>query len=78
MKTVSYYDAKENLQAILDQATDGQEMTVIKRPGKPDAVIMSLQEYTSLKETLYLLGNPKNAAHLWKSLRQLERAEACD
>ncbi len=37
-------------------------------------VIMSLQEYKSYKETLYLLKSPKNASRLLKSIEEFEKA----
>ena len=33
---------------------------------------MPLDEFNSWKETLYLLGNPANAAHLRRSVAELE------
>jgi antitoxin YefM len=38
--------------------------------------MMSLAEYESLMETLYLLRSPKNAAHLAASIAQIESGKA--
>jgi hypothetical protein len=39
------------------------------------AVVMSLDTYNSLMETVHLLRSPANAAHLQRSLEQAERGE---
>jgi antitoxin YefM len=41
-----------------------------------DAVVMSLDHYNSLVETLHLLQSPANAAHLAKSIKQLRSGKA--
>ena len=37
--------------------------------------MLALSEYESIQETLHLMGNPVNAAHLLESLRQAEAGE---
>lgn len=39
------------------------------------AVVLSLDTYNSLMETVHLLRSPANAAHLQRSLEQAERGE---
>ncbi|MEE9398457.1 MAG: type II toxin-antitoxin system Phd/YefM family antitoxin, partial [Methylococcales bacterium] len=40
------------------------------RRDSEDAVVMSLEYYNSLMETVYLLRSPANAEHLNKSIEQ--------
>ena len=42
------------------------------------AVLMSLETYNSLMETVHLLRSPANAAHLQQSLEQADRGELVD
>ena len=70
MKIVNFTDARANLRAIIDEAIDNAEATVISRRDAPDAVIMSLDQYNGLIETVYLLSSPANAQHLHESLDQ--------
>ena len=52
-------------------------MTVLsRRDAEGDAVVMSLDHYNSLMETLHLLQSPANAAHLAKSIKQLRSGKA--
>jgi antitoxin YefM len=71
MRIISFSDARDNLGAVIDQAVKDADVTVIARPDGVDAVVMSLDSYSSLMETMHLLGTPANAAHLARSLAQV-------
>ena len=51
------------------------DVTLITRRHTKGAVLMSLDTYNSLMETVHLLRSPANAAHLQRSLEQAERGE---
>ena len=46
------------------------DYTVISRRDAEDAVVMSLEQFNGLMETVHLLRSPANAAHLAKSIEQ--------
>ncbi len=48
---------------------------VITRRDAPDAVLMSLDTFNSLLETVYLLKSPANAAHLARSIEQFRQGQ---
>ncbi|WP_370262047.1 type II toxin-antitoxin system Phd/YefM family antitoxin, partial [Cryobacterium sp. TMT4-10] len=56
----------------LSAVVDNREEIVITRAGHEPVVIVSLDEYESLKETAYLLRNPANARRLLGSIERLE------
>jgi len=72
MKVVSFTTARNNLKAVLDAVVQDAETTVITRREAQDAVVMSLDAYNSLMETVHLLRSPANAAHLDKSIAQYQ------
>jgi len=72
MKVVSFTTARNSLKAVLDAVVQDAEATVITRRDAPDAVVMSLDSYNSLMETVHLLRSPANAAHLDKSIAQYQ------
>jgi len=72
MKTLSYSQTRANLAATLDAVTDDREEVVVTRAGHEPVVIVSLDDYESLKETAYLLKNPANARRLLASIDRLE------
>lgn len=70
MVSVTYTDARANFAAMLDAAVDDLEEVIITRAGHEPAVLVSLREYESLKETEYLLRSPANARHLRASIAE--------
>lgn len=57
---------------MLNSVTDDREEVVITRAGHEPVVIVSLEDYESLKETAYLLRSPANARRLLASIDELE------
>ena len=78
MRIVSFTQARNNLKSVLDAAVEDAEATVISRRDAEDAVVMSLDHYNGLMETLYLLQTPANAAHLQKSLEQYDAGKVIE
>lgn len=70
MKIVSFTEARNGLKAVLDGVVDDADTTVITRRDSADAVVMSLDYYNSLMETVHLLRSPANAEHLNRSIAQ--------
>lgn len=70
MRVLTYSEARSSLKAVLDQVHDDADVTVISRRGGADAVVMSLDHYQSLMETMHLLSTPANAAALAKAVQQ--------
>lgn len=69
MKVVNYTDLRLNLKKWFDLVVNDLEEVVIKRKDNRDLVLISLEEYNSLKETSYLLTG-KNREVLMKSLEE--------
>jgi antitoxin YefM len=73
MKIAPLGEVRRNLSSIIDGVVADHEPVVITRDkGKPAAVLMSLEDFASYEETRYLLGNPRNARRLLKSIGELE------
>ncbi len=70
MRIVSFTEARNGLKSVLDQVVNDADYTVISRRDSEDAVVMSLDFYNSLMETVYLLKSPANAEHLSNSIEQ--------
>lgn len=72
MKALTFLDAKRNLSNVLEEVCQDHEPTIITRAGGEAVVLISLEEYSSLEETMYLLQSPNNAKQLMESIAQLE------
>ncbi len=70
MRIVSFSEARNRLKSVLDQVANDADCTVITRRDSEDAVVMSLDYYNSLMETVHLLKSPANAEHLRTSIEQ--------
>jgi len=70
MQIINFSDARNRLKSVLDQVADNADYTIITRRDAEDAVVMSLEQFNSLMETVHLLKSPANAAHLAKSIKQ--------
>ncbi|GHW89528.1 prevent-host-death family protein [Vibrio cholerae] len=72
MRIVSFTEARNSLKAVLDAVVNDADTTVITRRDSEDAVVMSLEYYNSLMETVHLLRSPANAEHLNRSIAQFK------
>lgn len=72
MRTMSYTESRARYAEVLDAVVNDREEIVITRAGHEPAVIVSLEDYESLKETAYLLRSPANARRLLESIEELE------
>jgi antitoxin YefM len=70
MKVVNFSEARSGLKGVIDRVIADADYTVITRRDAPDAVLMSLDTFNSLLETVHLLKSPANAAHLARSIEQ--------
>lgn len=71
MKVVTYSEARNALKSILDGVVSDADVTIIsRRDAEGDAVVMSLDSYNSIMETLHLTSNPTNAAALARAIAQ--------
>jgi len=75
MKVVNFSEARNHLKSVLDEVAADADCTIISRRDADDAVVMSLDYYNSLIETVHLLKSPANAAHLAKSIEQYRKGK---
>ena len=78
MIAANYTEFRTKLKEYLDAVEENQETLIIKRGKGKGAVVVSLEEYNSLMETVHLLRSEKNAARLFESIRQMKDGETVD
>ena len=76
MTVVNYTEARNNFKSILDAVVNDADYTIINRRDSDDAVVMSLDYFNAMQETLHLLKSPANVAHLEKSIAQYRAGKA--
>jgi antitoxin YefM len=70
MRVVNFSDARNRLKSVIDQVVNDEDFAIITRRDADDAVVMSLNHFNGLMETVHLLKSPANVAHLSKSIEQ--------
>ena len=78
LRIVSFTEARNGLKSVLDNVVNDADYTVITRRDSEDAVVMSMDHYNSLMETVHLLKSPANAAHLSRSIEQFKSAQVIE
>lgn len=71
MNTISYTSARANLASTMDRVCNDHEALIITRNGQQSVVMLSLDDFSALEETAYLLRSPNNAKRLVGAVEQL-------
>ena len=72
MNATTVNEAKKSLARLIEQVNADAEPMIICGEQGQKAVLLSLEEFSSWQETLYLLSNPANAAHLRRSIAEAQ------
>ncbi|WP_032113544.1 type II toxin-antitoxin system Phd/YefM family antitoxin [Candidatus Paracaedibacter symbiosus] len=72
MDATTYTQVRKNFAAVMDRVCDDHAPVIITRQNERPVVMMSLEDYNAIEETLYLVKSPKNAARLAKALQSLK------
>ncbi|MEJ2469271.1 MAG: type II toxin-antitoxin system prevent-host-death family antitoxin [Campylobacterales bacterium] len=78
MTVMSYSEVRNHLKTVLDNVVKDADYTVVTRRDAEDAVIMSLDYFEGLMETVHLLKSPANAAHLAESIAQYREGKTSE
>jgi antitoxin YefM len=73
MTAISYTAARENLASTMDKVCLNHDPVIITRNRDQAVVMMSLEDYSSLEETAYLMRSPANARRLLESISEIEK-----
>jgi antitoxin YefM len=76
MQAITLKDAERNLSGLVEQVLADAEPRIVVTDQGGQVVVMPLDEFNTWKETLYLLSNPANAAHLRRSIAEAEAGKA--
>ncbi len=72
MIAANFSEFRAELKRFLDSVEDDNETLIIKRKTGKGTVMISLEEYNSIMETLHLLSSKKNADRLYESIQQMK------
>ena len=78
MDAISYSAARANLASTMSRVCNDHEPLIITRTGQQSVVMLSLEDFTALEETAYLLRSPANTKRLMAAIEQLSTGEGIE
>ena len=76
MKAANFTEFRTKLKQYLDDVENNNETLIIKRGTGNGAVLISLNEFNSILETVHLLSSKANADRLYESIRQMRSGKS--
>jgi len=70
MQIITVEKFQNNPIFIFDSVIDNQEPVTVSVSKDREVVLLDIEDYRSIIETLHLLSNPANAEHLREGIRQ--------
>ena len=75
MIAANFTEFRTKLKKFLDRVEDNNETLIIKRGSGKGTVMISLDEYNSIMETMHLLSSKANADRLYESMKQMKEGK---
>jgi antitoxin YefM len=75
MIATNFTEFRTGLKKYLDAVEENQETLIVKRGTGNGSVVISMNEYNSLMETVHLLSSKANADRLYESIRQIKEGK---
>ena len=75
MIAANYSEFRTHLKKYLDDVENNNETLILKRGSGNGTVIISLDEYNSIMETVHLLSSKKNADRLHESIKEIKEGK---
>ena len=74
MQAVFYSQARNNLRTLINKVCDDFDEYIITTKDNKSAVLISYDEYSAMKETMYLLSSKNNRDRLLDGVDQIEKS----
>ncbi|MGH6957890.1 MAG: type II toxin-antitoxin system Phd/YefM family antitoxin [Caulobacteraceae bacterium] len=78
INVTTFSEARANLKSVMDRVVEDHVPVVISRRKAEPVVMMSLADWNSWQETLYLRSSEANRKALDESIAQLERGQTIE
>ena len=72
MRAANFTEFRTRLKNFLDDVENNNETLIIERGTGNGAVLISLDEYNSIMETVHLLSSKVNADRLYEAIQQIK------
>ncbi|MCK9413664.1 MAG: type II toxin-antitoxin system Phd/YefM family antitoxin [Prolixibacteraceae bacterium] len=75
MIAANFSEFRTQLKKYLDRVEDNNETLIVKRKTGKGTVMISLDEYNSIMETVHLLSSKTNVDRLYESIHQMKEGQ---
>lgn len=75
MIAANYTEFRVDLKKFLDKVEEDNETLIIKRGSGKGTVVISLEEYNSIMETVHLLSSKANSDRLYEAIQQIKEGK---
>ena len=76
MRTANYTDLRANLKSYIDSVIEDDDTVVVNRGNGKGVVMISLDEYNSLKETEYIMSSPETMEAIRKGEKEIKEGDS--
>jgi antitoxin YefM len=75
MEVLNYTEFRKNLTKSLNKVNDDSEVVIVSRSKGKNVVVMSLEEYNSINETLHLTTSKLNRKRLDEAIEEMDKGK---
>ncbi len=75
MEVLNYTEFRKNLTKSLNKVNDDAEIIVVSRSKGKNVVVMALEEYNALQETLHVTRSASNRKRLEEAITEMEKGK---
>jgi antitoxin YefM len=75
MEVVNYTEFRKNLTKSLNKVNDDAEIVVVSRSKGKNVVVMALEEYNAIQETLHFVKSVSNRNRLDKAIEEMDKGQ---
>jgi antitoxin YefM len=76
MKVVNYSEFRSNLTENLNAVNENREIVIVSRTQGKNVVVMDLDEYNSIQETLHLTSTKANRKRLEEAVEEMKKGKS--
>ena len=73
LDAMNYTQVRKNFAETMNRVCDDHAPVIITRQNERPVVMISLDDYNAIEETIYLLKSPRNAIRLYQALSEIQQ-----
>jgi antitoxin YefM len=78
MEVMTYTDVRASMKEVMDRVIHDRVEVIVTRKKREAVVMISLEEYNAIQETLHLQKSPENARRLQAAIAQLDAGKGVE